>query len=100
MATKRFLRFFLSFITTKQVFCRHYDSVDLCWIVRFLLHYAQFYWYIVHAILYIYYNTSQYITLFRENIRETHGKPNVHKGRIFHDTVHFPADVSGGLLNG
>ena len=60
MATKRFLRFFLSFITTKQVFCRHYDSVDLCWIVRFLLHYAQFYWYIVHAILYIYHNISPY----------------------------------------
>jgi integrase len=33
-------------------------------------------------------------------VRKAHGKPNVHKGRIFHDTVHFPADVSGGLLNG
>jgi len=99
MATKRFLRFFLSFITTKQVFCRHYDSVDLCWIVRFLLHYAQFYWYIVHAILYIYYNTSQYITLFRENIRETHGEPDVHSGRILLHHIHLTADVAGGLLD-
>lgn len=91
MATKRFLRFFLSFITTKQVFCRHYDSVDLCWIVRFILHYAQFYWYIVHAILYIYYNTSQYITLFRENVRKTHRKSDVDGVRIFHDGIHLVA---------
>ena len=60
MATKRFLRFFLSFITTKQVFCRHYDSVDLCWIVRFLLHYAQLYPYAVRIILCIYHNISPY----------------------------------------
>ena len=32
-------------------------------------------------------------------IRETHGEPDVHSGRIFHDAVHLSANVSGGLLN-
>ena len=44
----------------KTVFCRHYDSVDLCWIVRFLLHYAQLYRYSVCIILCIYHNISPY----------------------------------------
>ena len=42
----------------KAVFCRHYDSVDLCWIVRFFLHYVQFYLYIVRVNLCIYHNIS------------------------------------------
>lgn len=42
---------------------------------------------------------SQYITLFRENIRETHGKSNVHCGRIFLHHIHLTADISGGLLD-
>ena len=42
----------------KAILYRHYDSVDLCWIVRFLLHYAQFYLYIVRANLCIYHNIS------------------------------------------
>ena len=32
-------------------------------------------------------------------VRETHGEPDVHSGRIFHDAVHLSANVSGGLLN-
>lgn len=42
----------------KAILYRHYDSVDLCWIVRFLLHYAQFYLYIVRVNLCIYHNIS------------------------------------------
>ena len=46
------------FCYDKTVLCRHYDSVDLCWIVRFILHYAQLYPYIVHVILCIYHNIT------------------------------------------
>ena len=33
------------------------------------------------------------------HVRKTHGKPNVHKGRIFLHHVHLTADVAGGLLD-
>lgn len=32
-------------------------------------------------------------------VRETHGKPDVHSGRIFLHHVHLTADVAGGLLD-
>ena len=33
------------------------------------------------------------------HVRETHGKPDVHSGRIFLHHVHLTADVAGGLLD-
>ena len=32
-------------------------------------------------------------------IRETHGEPDVHSGRILLHHIHLTADVAGGLLD-
>ena len=33
------------------------------------------------------------------HVRETHGKPNVHSGRILLHHIHLTADIAGGLLD-